>query len=171
MERLILDFLELSRVSKSKGIPQECAISDLVQKALEEFREVIKNKGIQVRISDNFPICSCEPERMLQVFKNLLSNSIKFIQDTETPFVEIGYQETKKEHEFFVKDNGIGIDKEYHDKIFVLFQRLQEVKDVEGTGVGLTIVKKIVEDHGGKVWVKSKKGEGAVFYFTIPKNT
>ncbi len=169
MEKLILDLLELSRVSRSKGVRQECPVSDLIQRALEEFRQVIRNKGIEVKISGNFPICFCEPERIFQVFMNLLSNSIKFMQDAENPTVEIGYIATPEEHEFFVKDNGIGIEKEYHDKIFVIFQRLQDVRDVEGTGVGLTIVKKIVETYGGRVWVESEKGKGATFYFTIPK--
>ncbi|MGA1863599.1 MAG: ATP-binding protein [bacterium] len=169
MERLILDLLELSRVSRSKGILQECSISDLIQRSLEEFRQVIRSKGIEIRISGTFPVCFCEPERILQVFMNLLSNSIKFMQDARNPVVEIGYKETQEEHEFFVRDNGIGIEREYHEKIFVIFQRLQDVRDVEGTGVGLTIVKKIIETHGGRVWVESEKGRGATFYFTIPK--
>lgn len=169
MERLILDLLELSRVSRSKGILQECSISDLIQRSLEEFRQVIRSKGIEVRVSGPFPVCFCEPERILQVFMNLLSNSIKFMQDARNPVVEIGYKETQEEHEFFIRDNGIGIEREHHEKIFVIFQRLQDVRDVEGTGVGLTIVKKIVETHRGRVWVESEKGRGATFYFTIPK--
>jgi PAS domain S-box-containing protein len=169
MEKLILDLLELSRVSRSKGILQECSISDLIQRSLEEFMQLIRSKGIEVRISGPFPVCFCEPERILQVFMNLLSNSIKFMQEARNPMVEIGYKETQEEHEFFVRDNGIGIEREYHEKIFVIFQRLQDVRNVEGTGVGLTIVKKIIETHGGRVWVESEKGRGATFYFTIPK--
>ena len=169
MEKLIQDLLELSRASRTKGVWQECAVSDLVQKALEEFRELIKIGGIDIKISDGFPICPCEPDRILRVFSNLISNAIKFMQNAKNPKVEIGYRERSDAYEFFVKDNGIGIEKEYHDKIFVIFQRIQDVRDVEGTGVGLTIVKKIVEDHGGRVWVESDKGKGATFYFTISK--
>ncbi len=169
MEKMIIDLLELSRTSRTKGLFQECPISEIVKRAVEEFKEPIRAKGIQLRISEGLPICTCEPDRILQVFMNLISNSIKFMYNTTDPVIEIGYREGKDKYEFYVKDNGIGIEPEYHEKIFVIFQRLQDVKGVEGTGVGLTIVKKIIENHGGKVWVESKKGEGAAFYFTIPK--
>ncbi|MBN2372688.1 PAS domain-containing protein [bacterium] len=169
MEKLIVDLLELSRTSRVKGDWQECVISDIVNRAIEEFQEKIKDKGIRISVSGHFPICVCEPERILQVFMNLLSNAIKFMSSAREPVIEIGYKDTKNEHEFYLKDNGIGIDKENHEKIFVIFQRVQDVEGIEGTGVGLTIVKKIVEDHGGRVWVESEKGKGSTFYFTISK--
>ncbi|MGA1844382.1 MAG: ATP-binding protein [bacterium] len=169
MERLILDLLEFSKVTRMKGGWREYAVSDIVGRAVEEFRGTIKKRGIEVRVAEVLPVCLCDPDRLLQVFMNLVSNAVKFIGDTVRPQVEIGYRETPNEHEFFVRDNGIGIDKEHHEKIFVIFQRLQELKDVEGTGVGLTIVKRIVEDHGGRVWVHSHRGAGATFWFTIPK--
>ena len=169
MEKLIKDLLELSRTSRVKGDWQESAISDIVRRAMEEFNRLIKNNGIEIKTAESFPICLCDPERILQVFMNLISNSIKFIKGVDNPLIEIGYKERDKEYEFFVKDNGIGIEKDYHEKIFVIFQRLQDVKGIEGTGVGLTIVKKIIDDHGGRVWVESEKGSGATFYFTISK--
>jgi len=169
MEKLILDLLELSRLTRMRGEWQEYAVSDIVGRVVEDYRDTIKKRGIDVRVAEVLPICLCDPERIMQVFTNLLSNAIKFTRDAAHPLVEIGYRETPDEHEFFIRDNGIGIDKENYDKIFVIFQRLQDLKDVEGTGVGLTIVKRIVEDHGGRVWVRSEKGSGATFCFTIPK--
>jgi len=89
--------------------------------------------------------------------------------DNPQPRIEIGHSEDDKNFIFFVKDNGIGIEPRYHQKIFELFQSLKDIKNVEGTGVGLTIVKRIIENHKGKVWVESEKGKGATFYFSIPK--
>ncbi|UCG69066.1 MAG: GHKL domain-containing protein, partial [Thermoplasmata archaeon] len=116
----------------------------------------------------NLPTVFCDPNRILQVFVNLLSNSIKFMSPGREGLIKIGYIDRETEYEFFVKDNGIGIEKEYHDKIFKIFQRLKESKDIEGNGVGLAIVKKIVESHGGGIWVNSQKGKGSTFYFTLP---
>jgi light-regulated signal transduction histidine kinase (bacteriophytochrome) len=99
---------------------------------------------------------------------NLISNAIKF-DDKPKPIIEIGYSDKGDMHEFYVKDNGIGIKEEYFNKIFEIFQRLGKKEDIEGTGAGLTIVKKIVQMHRGKIWLESKIGEGAVFYFAIPK--
>jgi signal transduction histidine kinase len=116
------------------------------------------------------PVISCNADRMYHVFENLLSNAIKFTRNTDRPKIEIGYRDRGKHHEFFVKDNGIGVDPENHRKIFELFHRVGEVEDKEGTGLGLAIVERIVKSHGGKVWIKSKKGSGAAVYFTLPKN-
>lgn len=169
MEKLIKDLLDLSRTARIKGVWQECSVSEIIKRAIGELKEPINTRGIKIKMPEKFPILKCDSERILQVFMNLMSNSIKFIGDTADPCIEIGWSDKGEEYEFYMKDNGIGIEPEYHEKIFVIFQRLQDVKDVEGTGVGLTIVKKVIENHGGRVWVESKKGEGATFYFTIPK--
>ena len=100
------------------------------------------------------------------VFRNLLSNAIKFC-DKAIPTISIGIQ-LGTEDVFFVRDNGIGIEQEYYEKIFMIFQRLHKREDYEGTGAGLTIAKKIIEAHGGRIWVESSLGEGSTFYFTIP---
>ena len=89
--------------------------------------------------------------------------------DTESPKIEIGYEERGGFHQFYIRDNGIGIDPKYHSKIFEMFQRLKKIEDREGTGLGLAIVERIVNNHGGKVWVRSETGKGATFYFTLPK--
>ncbi len=104
-----------------------------------------------------------------QVFENLLVNAIKFTAGAKDPKIEIGYEDMGDSHKFYVRDNGIGIDPKHHRKIFEMFHRLKEIQDEEGTGLGLTIVDRIVNSHGGKVWVESEKDKGATFYFILPK--
>jgi len=99
---------------------------------------------------------------------NLISNAIKF-NDKPSPRIVIGYHEEPRDHRFFVQDNGIGIEPQYFEKIFGIFQRLHRSEDYGGTGVGLTIVQKIIDLHQGRIWVESKVGEGSTFFFTIPK--
>jgi light-regulated signal transduction histidine kinase (bacteriophytochrome) len=104
---------------------------------------------------------------MVQMFQNLISNAIKF-RGKADPEINIGCSKVKKEWIFSVKDNGIGISKAYYNKIFLIFQRLHAREEYPGTGIGLTICKKIAENHNGKIWVESEPGKGSVFYFTIP---
>jgi light-regulated signal transduction histidine kinase (bacteriophytochrome) len=102
------------------------------------------------------------------VFRNLIANAIKFNLAPE-PTVTIGVKEEPSEFQFAVRDNGIGIAKEHFDRIFVIFQRLNRAEEYQGTGAGLTIVKKIIERHGGRIWVESEEGKGTTFFFTVPK--
>jgi signal transduction histidine kinase len=104
---------------------------------------------------------------MDQVFKNLMTNAIKYMGDTEAPAIEIGAMTRPSEFEIWVRDTGIGIDAAYHEKVFEIFQRLKEV-EAEGSGVGLPIVKKIVQGAGGRIWVESAPGQGSTFRFTWP---
>ena len=106
-----------------------------------------------------------------QIFSNLVGNAIKFSAYQNYSRVLLGSEEGEGEFRFYVKDNGLGIDKQHHQCIFDLFFRLQELKNVEGTGVGLAIVQRILETYSGQVWLDSEKGKGTTFYFSIPKNT
>ncbi|MBM3212764.1 GHKL domain-containing protein [Candidatus Poribacteria bacterium] len=120
-------------------------------------------------IKNQIPLIRCDRQRINQVFDNLLDNANKFIGEGNTdPTVEIGYEIQDGYHKFHVKDNGIGIQKEYHEKVFQVFQRLDQ--KTGGTGVGLTIVKKIIEGFEGKIWLDSDKGKGTTVYFTIPRD-
>jgi two-component system sensor kinase len=106
---------------------------------------------------------------MAQVFQNLLSNSIKFTRNKNPAFIEIGAQQYKDEIIYYVKDNGAGFDMKYIDKLFGLFQRLHTAEEFEGTGVGLSIVQRIIKRHGGQVWGEGEPFKGATIYFTLPK--
>jgi light-regulated signal transduction histidine kinase (bacteriophytochrome) len=109
-----------------------------------------------------------ERVKLQQIFLNLIHNAIKY-NDKEDVLVEVGFEDAGTEWKFFVKDNGPGIEPRYHDKIFVIFQTLNARDEVESRGVGLAIVKKIIEEEGGRIWVESDKGKGATFFFTWPK--
>jgi len=169
MERLIQDLLELSRVGQVVNPFENVDVGKIVQTALSELQYQWEEKGIEIVVAPNLPTLYCDRARIVQVFTNLIGNAIKYMGDNPHPRIEIGYKDQGNQHLFFIRDNGIGIDKAYHEKIFDLFYTLKEVQGVEGTGVGLTIVKRIIENHQGQIWVESEKGKGSTFYFTIPK--
>ncbi|NOY76428.1 MAG: GAF domain-containing protein [Calditrichaeota bacterium] len=169
MENLIRDLLELSRIGRVVNPFERVAIADIVKTAIDDLLLQIKQKNVNVIVQEKMPEVVCDKARILQVFTNLISNAVKYIGNTPEPKIEIGFKELDESYQFYVKDNGIGIDPKYHKKIFELFHMLKELKSVEGTGVGLTIVRRIVENHRGRVWVESEKGKGSTFYFTLPK--
>ena len=124
--------------------------------------------NINVEVDENLPTFEIDKVQLEQVFQNLISNAIKFI-DKEHGLITVKYIKNEIEHIFAVEDNGPGIDEKYFDKIFNIFQTLKPRDEFESTGVGLSIVKKIIENLDGKVWLESKIGEGTTFYFSIPK--
>ena len=166
---LVKDLLELSRIGKVVHPKEEVDFSEVVEESLKVLGTRIEERGIELVVADEFPVVRCDRQRMVQVMDNFLLNAIKFMGENPSPRIEIGYREEDEFHRFWVKDNGIGIERRYHGKIFELFQSSGEVEDAEGTGVGLTIVKKIIEHHGGRIWVESVKDQGSTFSFTLPK--
>ena len=167
MEILIDDLLEFSRIGRAAGAFEDGPSVEIIKDVLDVLGPQLKKRGIKVNVRGNLPVIHCDRNRIFQVFENLIQNSIKYMGDAESPVIEVGCKETAGFHEFYVKDNGIGIEPEYHQRIFQIFQRLKEV-DAKGTGIGLAIVERIAEVHGGSVRVESERGKGAAFYFTLP---
>ena len=169
MEALVSDLLSLSRIGKVVSTFEEVPVSEIIENVTSGLQERLRRNGIQFVVAEHIPSIYCDRKTIYQVFENLLVNAVKFSAGTKTPKIEIGYRNGEDLHQFYVKDNGIGIDPEHHHKIFEKFERLKEIADEEGTGLGLAIVKRIVNNHGGRVWVESEKGHGATFHFTLPK--
>lgn len=168
MEEMIIDLLALSRIGRAHNAPEPADVRTIIEKVLDLHRERFEKQGIEIVVDPALPHFTFDRTQLTELFQNLITNAAKFMADQSHPRIEIGGRETGEWVQFYVKDNGIGIDPEYHEKIFKVFQRLKEV-EVEGTGVGLSIVKKIVDLAHGKVWVESQKGEGATFFVRFPK--
>jgi signal transduction histidine kinase len=143
-----------------------------VNRVLKELSIRMTEKKIRVELEGEFPRLYVVTWYIERVFTNLVDNAIKYMGDQASPKIVVGVQERTDHYTFFVRDNGIGIPREFHERIFAIFQRVKttETEKVEGSGLGLAFVKKIVELSGGTVWVESAgKGKGATFYFTLPK--
>lgn len=171
MHLLLKELLELSRIGRIVNAPEEILFDDLVQDALELVHGRLAANGVTVHTNPNLPAIYGDRQRLIEVLQNLIDNAAKYIGDQPNPTIEIGQQGEDAQSGqlvFFVKDNGIGISPEYHERIFGLFDKLDSKS--EGTGVGLALVKRILEVHEGKIWVKSEAGKGSTFYFTLPRN-
>ena len=143
------------------------AFDGLVHAAQAPLLGQLAERHIALNLEPNLPLVYGDQQRLIEVLQNLIDNSIKFMGDQNNPQIEIGQNgEEQGKPVFFVKDNGIGIAPEYHERVFGLFNRLNP--EVDGTGIGLALVKRIVEVHGGRIWVQSEAGQGSTFYFTLP---
>ncbi len=169
MGTLIESLLELSRVGRVKNQKELVEISDVISDVINELSVQLEERDTKLVVMDDMPTIWCDRVRTGQIFSNLIGNANKFMGDNnKNPTIEVGHNVQNGYHRFYVKDNGIGINEEYHEKIFHIFQRLDDI-ETEGTGVGLAIVKKIVESSGGSIWVDSVEGSGTTIYFTLPK--
>jgi PAS domain S-box-containing protein len=165
MRELIDDLLEYSRVeTKGKSFVQ-VDMNELVLRTLSILKDAVEKSGAEI-IVDDLPTLRIDESQMSQVMQNLVSNALKF-RGPDRPKIVISATKGNGEWTFAVRDNGIGLDMEHSDRIFQMFQRLHTKEVYPGTGVGLAIAKKIVERHGGRIWVESREGEGATFFFTI----
>lgn len=166
MNGMINDLLSYSRV-KRKGRPlKSTRCSEVIQKVLSNLSLTIRESGAEIT-SDALPTVRADETQLAQVFQNLISNAIKF-RDERPLKIHIGVEEQDEEWVFSVSDNGIGIEPQYRERIFAIFQRLHGTGKYPGTGIGLAVCKRIVERHGGRIWAESDYGKGATFYFTIP---
>ena len=167
MRSMIMDLLAYSRVGKKTVLPQPINLSSLLDEVLKNLNVTIKESGAVVTV-DPLPSITAIPSQINQLFQNLVGNALKFNKAGETPTVHVSAEKKGSEWIFSVRDNGIGIDPKYAEKIFVLFERLHGRGEYPGTGIGLAICKKIVELHNGRIWIQSVLGQGSTFYFTLP---
>ena len=167
MQALIKDLLSYSRIGKEKNkTVVDCNI--LLREVMNDIFTSIKENKAKINF-EQLPILNGYSSGLKSLFQNLISNSLKFRKSDTHPIINIVVRDEDREWLFSINDNGIGINKKYFDKLFIIFQRLHNREEYPGTGIGLAQCKKIVELHGGRIWVESEPGNGSTFYFTIPK--
>jgi light-regulated signal transduction histidine kinase (bacteriophytochrome) len=166
MKQLIEDLLAYSRVGTRGREPEPTGTRAALEQALANLRASIEATGATIT-HDALPTVRADASQLVQLFQNLVGNALKF-KGEDPPRIHVGAQEQDGEVLLSVRDNGIGIDPQYFERIFVIFQRLHSKADYDGTGIGLAICKKIVDRHGGRIWVESQAGQGSTFYCTLP---
>lgn len=167
MQMLITDLLEYTRIENDNN-PKQIDLNGLVKDVLSDMQQTIRETKAKVEVQ-NLPEMIGFTSRFRSLFQNLVSNAIKFRKPGIDPVIKISAKDLGKDWQFEISDNGIGIEKDFHEKIFMLFQRLHTRTEYEGTGIGLAHCKKIVELRGGRIWVESELNKGSRFYFTMPK--
>ncbi len=167
MKDMIQGLLEYSRVGTQGEEFKDFSAEDALNNALSNLKSSIEECDVEVT-HDSLPVVFGDETQIISVFQNLIGNAIKFKKPDEPPRIHISARKEGNEHIFSVQDNGIGMEEQYSDRIFEVFKRLHPIGEYQGTGIGLAIVKRIVERHGGRVWLESSLGEGSTFYFTIP---
>jgi signal transduction histidine kinase len=167
MQELINDLLQVSRIGRMELHYEKLAIKEVLDEVIENAMESIHTTKARFEFASDMPVIWADRKRLVQVLENLIGNAIKYTSDTANPLVHVLWNDAPTEIQLCLKDNGPGIESQYHAKIFGLFQRLDSSK--EGTGVGLTIVSRIMQLHGGRVWVNSQLGQGAEFWLAFPK--
>lgn len=168
MKSLINDLLQFSRIGGNKDSFVMVDVNLLLLSIQDVLSETIQQNKATIAIQA-LPIISANKTLLNELFMNLIGNALKYHKSDQEILIEVGYQETTESHQFFVKDNGIGIATENFDKVFVMFRRLHTQTEFQGTGIGLALCKRIIEAHDGKIWVESDFGKGSTFYFTIKK--
>lgn len=168
MRQLILDLLAFSRAGRQSEARASFSVKEIIHGVCELQKSLIADKNAEV-VVDNMPLVYSYKTAFRQIFQNLISNALKYAKPDQPPRVEITCAEQESEWIFAIKDNGIGIHPEYFEKVFVIFQRLHQQDNFGGTGIGLAIVKKQVENLGGRIWVESEEGRGTCFYFSLPR--
>ena len=169
MGRMVDDLLALASIGRQEPQFQATGLGSLVQEVKKELSREIANREIQWQIGE-LPFVDCDPRLMKQVFSNLLSNAVKYTRPRNPAIIEIGKTREREEDIIFVRDNGVGFNMKYADKLFGVFQRLHRKEDFEGTGVGLATVQRIIHKHGGRIWAQAELDKGATFYFTYGPN-
>ncbi len=167
MQRLLDDLIELSRIGRVNGPSEEVCMSALARDAVDRLASRIYKTGALVHVDDSMPAVWGDRRRLLEVMENLLRNALTFMGEQASPEVRVGAKREGGETVYYVKDNGVGIAAQYHERVFDLFEKLDS--GPEGTGVGLTITRRVIEHHGGRVWIESPgPNSGTTVCFTIP---
>jgi light-regulated signal transduction histidine kinase (bacteriophytochrome) len=169
MERLIDDLLYFSQLGRQHLAYRKTDLNVVVRDILEQLESVASQPGVTVSLKEPLPVMVCDATRVGEVFRNLIINAVKY-NDKLEKLVEIGYLSEQGSHRnvLYVRDNGIGIPAQFRQEVFTIFKRLLPEDDkVRGSGVGLTFAKKIVERHGGHLWLESEAGQGTTFFFTL----
>jgi signal transduction histidine kinase len=166
MHALLNDLLELSRIGRLMNQPADVLFTDIVKDAIGLVHGQIEARNVSIEIHNTPVVVHGDRTRLTEVIQNLVDNAVKFMGDQPKPHITIGTTTNEKnETVFYVRDNGVGIDSQYHERIFTLFSKLNT--DTEGTGIGLTLIKRIIEVHNGHIWLESEYGKGSTFYFTL----
>ncbi|MGB1242375.1 MAG: ATP-binding protein [Chitinophagales bacterium] len=168
MQILINDLLAYSRVNTQKKSMENTDLNSVLEIVLHTLKGKIINTAAIVKV-DHLPMSTIDTSQFIRLFQNLIENALKFKKESLSPIIHIFAKDKENHWEFGVKDNGIGIEPEFAEKIFVIFQRLHTRQEYPGTGIGLAVCKKIVERHNGTIWIESQEGEGTTFFFTLPK--
>jgi light-regulated signal transduction histidine kinase (bacteriophytochrome) len=166
MGHLVDDLLNLSRLSRKDMAPQKVVLAELVEAARAELEPDLAGRNISWQIGE-LPTALGDPFLLKQVFVNLLANAIKFTRVRESAIIEVAQQAAGGETIILVRDNGVGFNMKYAEKLFGVFQRLHSPEQFEGSGVGLATVQRIIHKHGGRIWAESEPDHGACFYFTV----
>jgi light-regulated signal transduction histidine kinase (bacteriophytochrome) len=170
MGQLVDDLLSFSRMGRAEMLRRQVDLEGLAREAIRELQDEAKDRKVEWKLAP-LPRVFGDAAMLRQVFSNLLSNALKFTRGRQQPVIEVGADSNtpEAEHVIYVKDNGVGFDQRYADKLFSLFQRLHRVEEFEGTGVGLANVNRIIQRHGGRTWAAGAVDQGATFYFSLPK--
>ncbi len=166
MQNLINDLLDFSRISTRGDEFTQTDTNEVVKNALKNLQARIDETGAQIKIG-NLPLINADSSQIERLFLNLIGNALKFIKPDEKPLIEINAQKQKDKYLFSIKDNGIGIDEKFNEKVFIIFQRLHGAAQYKGTGIGLAICKRIVQRHEGEIWFESEENKGTTFFFTL----
>ena len=166
MSEMVDGLLNLSQTDRHSLHPRLTGLNSVVEEVVSMLQDEDGGREVEWKI-DSLPCVECDPLLMKQVFQNLISNAIKYSRPRSHAIIEIGQTQENGEPVIFIRDNGVGFDMKYADKLFGVFQRLHRPEDFEGTGVGLATVQRIIQKHGGRVWAEAQVDRGATFYFTV----
>jgi PAS domain S-box-containing protein len=170
MDRLILDLLEYSRTGRNAAPVENLPLAEVVADSLLNLEVAIREVEATVTVAEGLPMVTGDRVELVRLFQNLVGNAVKYRAPERKPVVDIGWRAEGRDWLLWVRDNGIGMAPENHDRAFQIFQRLVAREQYEGTGIGLAVCKKIVANHGGRIWIESALGEGSVFYVAFPRS-